>query len=226
MCRILRSSLVLLVSISLIGGAQALELNTPEKRFSYTLGYQYIQQFKKQGTKIDMEAFSAAANDVVQGNSIRMNKEEMAAAMQTYRQGLDEDLRAKAEARLEAGKLFLDKNKNQPGVVVLPSGLQYIEHQAGEGESPSPSSKVKAHYRGTLIDGAEFDSTYNKPDDPASFELTNLIRGFIEALTMMKPGAKWTVFIPTHLAYGVFGSGHKIGPNEALIFEIELISVE
>ncbi len=226
MCRILRFSLALLISMFPLGAIQALELDTLEKQFSYTLGYQYIQQFNRQGTKIDMEVFSAAANDVMQGNSLRMSKEEMSAAMQAYRQGLEGDLQAKAEAKLQAGKLFLEKNKNQPGVVVLPSGLQYIEHQAGKGGSPSSNSKVNVHYRGALIDGTEFDSSYNKSNEPASFELKGVIRGFLEALTLMKPGAKWTVFIPSHLGYGVVGSGHKIGPHETLIFEIELISVE
>ena len=219
----LRSSLTLLISISLIGSSHALELDTLKKRLSYTLGYQYIQQFVIQGTEIDMEAFSAAANDVAQDNDLRMSKEEMSAAMQAYRQGLDKDERAKAEAALQASKQFLEKNKNQPGVVVLPSGLQYIEHRAGEGGSPTPNSKVTVLYRGTLIDGTEFDNSYDKS---VSFELTGVIRGFLEALLLMKPGAKWTAVVPPHLGYGVAGAGQKIGPNETLIFEIELISVE
>ncbi|HXK55214.1 MAG: FKBP-type peptidyl-prolyl cis-trans isomerase [Gammaproteobacteria bacterium] len=220
----LRSSVALLTSMLLVGATQALELDTTQKKLSYTLGYQYIQQFQMQGTMIDMEAFSAAVSDVQQGDNLRMSKEEMGAAMKSYREGLDEDLRAKAEARLQAGQEFLEKNKSKPGVVVLPSGLQYIEHRAGNGASPSMNSMAKLNYRGTLIDGMEFDSS--KPGEPDSFELKGVIRGLAEAITMMKPGAQWTVFIPTRLAYGIVGSGQKIGPNEALIFELELISVE
>jgi FKBP-type peptidyl-prolyl cis-trans isomerase len=222
----LRFSVVLLISISLTGAVQAVDLDSEKKRLSYAFGYLYAQQFKQQGTMLDMEAFSAAANDVLQGKEIRMTKEEMSATMQAYRTGLDEDLRANAEARLKAGQAFLEKNKKRPGVVVLDSGVQYIEHMPGEGAPPSASAKIKLHYRGTLIDGTEFDSSYNDSGEPASFELQGVIRGFLEAVTQMKPGAKWTVFIPTHLAYGIAGWSPKIGPNEALIFDIELVSVE
>ncbi len=220
---ILRSSLALLISMSPLGAIQALELDTDHKRYSYTLGYYYIQQFHKRGIKLDMEAFNAAVSDVVQG-SIRMNMEEMGVAMKVYRDKLDEDESAKAAAAMKAGKQFLEYNKNQPGVVVLPSGLQYIEHQAGEGGSPHENSKVKVHYRGTLINGTEFDSS--KPDQPVSLELSSSIRGFREALTLMKPGAKWRVFIPPHLGYGLVGWEQKIAPNETIIFDIELISEE
>ena len=224
MSQFLRSSLFLVITISLTGAAQAFELDTLEKKFSYTLGYQYIQQFFRQGTKVDMEAFSAAANDVQQGNNLRMSKEEMSAAMQTYRQKLAEEESAKAEEARLAGELFLQKNKSKPGVVVLPSGLQYIEHKAGEGASPKLNSKVWVNYRGTLIDGTEFDSS--QPGEPASFELNGVIRGFVEAITMMKPGAKWTIFVPSNLAYDVMGSTPKIGPYATLIFELELVSWE
>lgn len=220
----LRSSVVLLLTVSQIGVTYALELDSVEKRLSYTFGYLYMQQFEKRDLKIDTEAFSAALNDVQQGKSLRMTKEEMNTEMQTYRKGLYKNIQDQADAALEAGREFLEKNKNQPGVVVLPSGLQYIVHRAGEGTSPSLSSKVTLHYRGTLIDGTEFDRS--KPDEPASFKLEGLIRGFQEALTLMKPGAKWKIFIPSELGYGVRGLGNNIGPHEPLIFDVELISVE
>ena len=152
-------SLGLLVSTALMGSSQALELDTMEKKVSYTFGYLYIQQFKQQGTKLDMEAFSAAANDVQQGNTIRMSNEEMSSTMQTYRKELWESQQTMAETAQQAGQLFLERNKSQPGVVVLPSGLQYVEHEAGAGGSPSASSRVTVIYRGTLTDGTELVRT-------------------------------------------------------------------
>jgi len=220
----LRSSLVLLISMPLIGATQALELDTADKRLSYTLGYLYITQFAKRDVKIDTDAFSAAVDDIQDAKSTLMSKEEMNAVMQTYRKGLYTDIQEKADAALAAGNLFMAKNKKQPGVVVRQSGLQYIVHQAGKGESPDRESKVKVHYRGTLIDGTEFDSS--KPGQPDSFKVEGVVRGLMEALPLMKPGAKWTVFIPSELGYGVAGSSPKVGPHEPLIFEIELISVE
>ena len=224
MFRFLRSSLVLFMTLSAIGTTYALELDTVDKRLSYTFGYQYIKQFENRDLKIDTEAYSAAVNDVQQGMSMRMTKEEMNTEMQTYRKGLYKDVQDQADAALEAGRQFLEKNKNQPGVKVLPSGVQYIEHLTGAGASPSLNSKITVNYRGTLINGKEFDSS--KPDKPASFELNGLIRGFQEALTQMKPGAKWTIFIPSELGYGVRGLGNNIGPHEPLIFDVELIAVE
>ena len=167
-----RFFVVLLIAISLMGTLQAVELDTDEKRLSYAFGYLYIQQFKQQGTMLDMEAFSAAANDVLQDKEIRMTKEEMSAALQAHRTGLDEDIKAKAEVRLKAGQEFLEKNKQRPGVVVLDSGVQYIEHIPGEGASPSAGAKVTVRYRGTLIDGTEFDSSDRGSGETASFEVT------------------------------------------------------
>ena len=109
--------------------------------------------------------------------------------------------------------------------MVLPSGLQYLELNAGEGESPGAEAEVTVHYRGTLIDGREFDSSY-KRGEPASFGLGGVIPGFRESLMLMKPGAKWQVFVPSELGYGAKGAGTNIGPNQALIFEIELISIK
>ena len=190
MSQFLRSSLFLVITISLTGAAQALELDSVDKRLSYTFGYLYITQFADRGVKIDTDAFSAAVSDVQQGKETRMTKEEMNAEMQAYRKELYQGAQAKADAALETGKLYLDKNRHKPGVKVLPSGLQYMVHRAGEGGSPSMSSKVTVNYRATLIDGTEFDNSYNSPDGPASFELEGVIRGVTEALTLMKPGAK------------------------------------
>lgn len=223
MPQFLKSSLGLLMSMSLIGTAYALELDTDLKRYSYALGHDYILQFQKRGIPVDMEAFNAAVNDVRQ-ESVRMSPEERGTAMRVYHERLFNEMSALAEANLQAGQKFLEHNKNQPGVVVLPSGLQYIEHRSGDGKSPTQQSTVKVRYRGTLINGKEFDSS--KPDQPVSIELRETTSGFREALMLMKPGAKWSVFIPPHLGFGQVGWEQKIAPNETIIFDIELVSVE
>ncbi len=224
MCRILRFSLALLISMFPLGAIQALELDSVKKQYSYSEGIEYMQRLQRRGIKLDIDAFNAAVNDVVQGNSIRMNREERGAAMIAFRKAIVKE--NQIETKLEASLLYLEKNKKHQGVVVLPSGLQYVEHQAGAGESPKPESKVKVRFRGTLIDGREFGSSFNNPDEQAAFELNGVTPGLLEAITLMKQGAKWSIFIPPDLAYGKAGSGEKIGPNETLIYDIELMSVE
>ena len=216
-------SALLLVGSSAI--VQATDLDTDEQKFSYALGHQAGQQLKSAGVEIDAVAFAAAINDVTKGQPMQLTADEMNAALQAGQQRLQQKKEAEAQAALEAGKAFLEQNKAREGVVVLPSGLQYIELKAGEGESPGEDSEVTVHYRGTLINGQEFDSSY-KRGEPTSFNLNAVIPGFRESLMLMKPGAKWQVFIPSEMGYGSKGAGAAIGPNQTLIFEIELISVK
>lgn len=129
------------------------------------------------------------------------------------------------EKNLKSSQTFLEENKKQPNVISLPSGLQYKIVQQGAGESPGPTDFVTVHYRGTLIDGTEFDSSYAHKE-PATFAVNAVIPGWTEALQLMKPGAKWTIYLPPNLAYGARGAGSRIGPNAALIFEIELLAVK
>lgn len=129
-----------------------------------------------------------------------------------------------ADKNLAEGKAFLEENGKKEGVKTLPSGLQYKVIQEGSGKMPAASDTVTVHYRGTLIDGAEFDSSY-KRGKPATFRADRVIAGWKEALQLMKPGAKWQLFIPGPLAYGERGAGAKIPPNSTLIFEVELISI-
>jgi len=206
--------------------AHAAELETPEQRFSYTVGYQLaIQQLRNQGVTLDGAIVGQGIDDGLQGREPRLTLQQMQEAVDFVREAQAAAKRQKAEAALAAGRKFLDENKKKPGVVTLENGLQYIEEKAGAGESPKPQDTVTVHYRGTLIDGTEFDSSYGR-GQPASFQLANVVPGFRESITRMKPGAKWKVFIPSELAYGERGAGGKIGPNEPLIFEIELISVQ
>lgn len=224
MRHITSSAFALSCLLAVTSRVSAIELDTPDKRFSYTLGVQVGQQLKSQGVTVDTESFAAAVNDVIWGKELQLTTEQMIQAMQENKAARDREKQERGEAALEAGRKFLAENKGKPGVAELPSGLQYIELQAGEGESPKADSEVTVHYRGTLISGEEFDSSYGR-GKPTSFKLDGVIAGFRESLTRMKPGAKWKVFMPSELAYGPSGAGSSIGPNETLIFEIELISV-
>jgi FKBP-type peptidyl-prolyl cis-trans isomerase FklB len=134
-------------------------------------------------------------------------------------------MEVQGKKNLEAGQAFLEANKKKEGVVTLPSGLQYKVLTEGKGKQPKSSDSVIAHYRGTLINGTEFDSSY-KRNEPATFPVQGVVKGWQEALPLMKEGAKWQIYIPADLAYGPRGAGQAIGPNETLIFDIELISVK
>jgi FKBP-type peptidyl-prolyl cis-trans isomerase FklB len=142
--------------------------------------------------------------------------------MQEKRQKQQAELGAKNKTE---GEAFLAANAKKEGVVTLPSGLQYQILTEGQGENPKATDQVTVQYRGTLIDGTEFDSSYSR-GQPATFRLNQVIKGWTEALQLMKPGAKWKLFVPAALAYGDKGAGPKIGPNSTLIFEVELISVK
>ncbi len=222
---IYKQSLLALLILILGANASALELANQDQRLSYVLGVQFGQQLKSEGIKVDVDAFTAAINDVIWGKPLQMTLEEMQAALLEGQQALAKKKMEKAEAALVEGSRFLEENKTKEGVVTLPSGVQYIELTPGEGANPAPNAKVTVHYRGTLISGKEFDSSY-KRGEPTSFALDGVIPGFRETITRMKPGAKWKVFIPSELGYGANGAGASIGPNETLIFDIELISIE
>jgi FKBP-type peptidyl-prolyl cis-trans isomerase len=215
----------LLMASGLAFSVQAGELATMEQRFSYALGFQFAQQLKSQGVKVDGASFAAAIDDTLQGKEPRLTLEQMQQAMQEGRAALIKAKREEAQRAAEAGKTFLAENKAKAGVVELPNGLQYIEMKKGSGDSPATDATVTVNYRGTFINGEEFDSSYRR-GKPTTFNLGGVIPGFREAISRMQPGAKWKVFIPSELGYGPSGAGSSIGPNETLIFEIELISFE
>ncbi len=204
---------------------QAVELDTPEKRFSYTFGVRMAKMLTAQGvSNIDGMAFGQAVADVVNGEPLKLTEEQMNEALK-WRAELARKQRAEAAAKaLEKSKAFLAENAKKPGVKTLPSGVQYQVIEEGKGTPPTLADKVKVHYEGHTIDGKKFDSSYDR-GEPATFALKGVIKGFGEALTHMKPGAKWKVFIPPELAYGQRGAGRAIGPNEALIFDLELLEV-
>jgi FKBP-type peptidyl-prolyl cis-trans isomerase FklB len=203
----------------------AAEEYTQNQKFSYTIGYQMGVKMRTSGTEVDPTVFAKAIQDGLSGSEPKMTPEEMQAAFQAERQAKVEEHKIKAEENLKKGQEFLTKNKDKEGVKTLPSGVQYEVIKEGTGKTPAAEDTVEVHYRGTLIDGKEFDSSYTR-GAPATFKANGVIPGFKEALTSMKEGAHWKVYIPADQGYGERGAGQAIGPNETLIFDLELIAVK
>ncbi|MBI5782381.1 MAG: FKBP-type peptidyl-prolyl cis-trans isomerase [Gammaproteobacteria bacterium] len=217
---------LLALSLSLNAwGKEPAGFKTDKQKFSYTAGYQIGQNLKRQNLDLDSKAFSQGAQDAITSAKPRLKPEEMQAAVQTQQKKDMENQEARAKKSLEIGQAFLEANKKKDGVVTLPSGLQYKIITEGKGKQPKGTDTVVAHYRGTLINGTEFDSSYQR-NEPATFPVAGVIKGWQEALPLMKEGAKWQVYIPADLAYGPRSAGGAIGPNEVLIFDIELLSVK
>jgi len=220
-----RPVVLLVVGGLLLGSLQAAELKTLDQRYSYTLGVRMARMLKAEGIgKLDGAAFGEAVADVINGNNLQLSEEEMTEVLKQRSEQLRRQTARKAEEALERSKTFLAENAKKPDVHVLPSGVQYQVIEEGKGTPPGPEDKVKVHYEGRTIDGRKFDSSRDR-GQPAVFALQGVIKGFAEALTRMKPGARWKVFIPPELAYGSRGAGELIGPNEALVFDLELIEV-
>ncbi len=199
------------------------ELKTDKQKFSYTVGIQ-IGTNLKQGGDVDIDALTQAIRDIYAGQPSRLSNEEMQMAMQKYRdQQMQERMQA-AQSNNDKQKKFLAENAKQDGVKETDSGLQYKVIQAGDGKKPKASDSVEVHYRGTLIDGTEFDSSY-KRGETVVLGIGNVIKGWQEAITMMPVGSKWQIYVPSELGYGERGAGNTIGPNETLIFDIELIGI-
>ena len=200
-------------------------LTTNVERFSYGVGLQIGQQLKRQGLSgIDTRAIAMAIEDVLAGNDLRVSMDDMRVAATAYQNELNSEKLAKAEKNKVAGDKFLQGNSTREGVVVLDSGLQYRVVESGAGESPVETDTVLVHYRGRLLDGTEFDSSYGR-GVPAEFGVGQVIPGWQQALQLMPVGSKWEVWIPASLAYGTEGTG-GIGPNETLHFDIELIEIK
>ena len=185
--------------------------------------------FKGQSVDVDNNLIVKAFNDGLTGATPPMTEQDMRTIMTTLQKNMmakkAEIMKESGEKNKKAGEVFLAENKKKEGVVTLPSGLQYKVMKEGTGNTPKATDKVKVNYKGTLIDGTEFDSSY-KRGEPAVFQADKVIAGWTEALQLMKEGSKWEVYIPSTLAYGERGGGPVIGPNSTLIFEIELLSIE
>jgi FKBP-type peptidyl-prolyl cis-trans isomerase FklB len=196
---------------------------------SYAVGAEIGRNMQRQEVELDLDQFVKGFTAAYTGGALEMTDEQIRAAVMALQKVAMEKQQVKmkeqaVKAKAE-GETFLAANKGTEGVVTLPSGLQYKVLAEGTGASPTDQDRVKVHYRGTLIDGTEFDSSYSR-NQPAEFPVTGVITGWTEALQLMREGAKWQLFIPSDLAYGERGGGHKIPPNATLLFEVELLEVK
>jgi FKBP-type peptidyl-prolyl cis-trans isomerase len=195
---------------------------TEDQKGAYALGLEVGRQLKGFGEGLDLESFIEGVRDVLEGREPRV---PAADAGSLKKRLLEKLQKAKAERNRKEGQAFLEENAGKEGVTVTDSGLQYKVIEAGDGPKPGPTDTVRVHYRGTLIDGTEFDSSY-KRGQPAEFPVNRVIAGWTEALQLMKVGAKYRLFIPSNLAYGERGAGNLIGPHSVLIFEVELLAIK
>lgn len=191
-------------------------------KISYALGLNIGKSLKKSGIKeLDIDRFSKGVKNVLLNESFDISEEESRAILNDFFTRLQQDLLEKNKTQ---GKRFLEENAKRESVKQTPSGLQYEIIKEGNGQKPLASDRVKVHYHGTLIDGTVFDSSVRR-GEPATFGVTQVIQGWVEALQMMSVGSKWKLFIPHKLAYGAQGAGELIEPFSTLIFEVELLEI-
>ena len=208
----------------IITNVYAVKIETDLERLSYSMGIFFGKSVNRQEMEIDIPAFMQAVEDVLNNSEKKLTDDEMQKIINTYRKKEQEQLVAESNNNKLNGENFLADNKTKDGVVVLPSGLQYKIIKNGKGGKPVADSRVVAHYRGTLIDGTEFDSSYSR-GKPSEFNLNRVIKGWQEALQLMSVGSKWQIVIPSNLAYGEQRS-RTIGSNSTLLFDIELLSIK
>ncbi len=222
MKRFLLAAGIAVTSTSVLAVGTSLE--TDAEKFSYAFGINFTQSMMRQGAPLDADAVYMAIKDALAGSEPRLSAEAMDSALRSAAQKAGEKKKAQAGENLAKGKAYMDKNKAKKGVTTLPDGLQYEVRREGTGAQPTADSTVKVHYTGKLVDGREFDSS-KREGKPVTFPVNGVIEGWSKILPLMKVGARWLVTIPPELAYGVNGSGAVIGPNETLVFEIELLDI-
>jgi len=207
---------------------QAPKLETAIDSVSYSIGVDIGKNMKTQELDINDKAMFAGWSAAFNGDTLQLTEQDMLATLNNFRKVMQEKVqqraKAQAEENLTKGNTFLAENAKKEGVVTLESGLQYKVIEEGSGETPTEKSKVTVHYRGTLLNGEEFDSSY-KRGQPYTTPVTNVIKGWTEALQLMPVGSKWELYVPSNLAYGNSPRGPG-GPNSALVFEVELIGIE
>ncbi len=204
-------------------------LDTPAQKLSYALGSDMGKRLKASGVEIDPAVLGRGLSDSYSGNKSLMSDDDIHSTIAAAQKDLQQKQMAKVkelgDKNKKEGEAFLAENKTKEGVVALPSGLQYKILKAGDGPKPAATDTVVCNYRGTLINGKEFDSSYARKE-PATFAVNRVIKGWTEALQLMPVGSKWQLFIPADLAYGDRGAGPDIEPNSTLIFEVELLSIK
>lgn len=201
-----------------------IQLNTDEEKASYGIGLQMGQQLAAAFEGVSFDAAKAGIDDAIAGQAPRIPGEAINAAFQVIQAKMQAQQAEQAKEFAAEGEAFLAENAKRDEVVVLESGLQYEVITEGNGDVPSASSVVRTHYRGTLIDGKQFDSSYDR-GEPTEFPVNGVIAGWTEALQLMPIGSKWKLYIPYNLAYGERGAGGDIGPYQALVFDIELLDI-
>jgi FKBP-type peptidyl-prolyl cis-trans isomerase len=231
----MRAALAWVIGVPLLAACGAHEagklarLETDDQKANYSIGYQMGGDFKRQGVPLESDALVAGLRDALDGKEAMLSEEERKQSLVALRKKLMEQekqaLAAEGEKNLAAAKAFLDANKAKEGVKTTPSGLQYKVLSEGKGDKPAATNVVTVNYRGSLIDGTEFDSSYSR-GEPATFPLDRVIPGWTEALQLMPEGSKWELYLPPDLAYGDQGAGDRIPPQSALIFEVELIDAK
>ena len=198
------------------------ELNTQIDSVSYSLGISVANNLKSSGfERIETQAVASAFSDVFDGNEVKINEEDANMMIQDYFVELSQK---KSQEAISTGQAFLDENGKKEGVTTTASGLQFEVLTNGTGSTPIETDQVTVHYHGTLVDGTVFDSSVER-GQPATFPVNGVIPGWVEALQLMNVGSKYKLYIPSDLAYGESGAGGSIGPNETLIFEVELLSI-
>jgi FKBP-type peptidyl-prolyl cis-trans isomerase FklB len=216
-------------SVSNAKSFKAEDLNSQKKKVSYAIGLDIGNNFKAHAMDIDIEILFQGLRDAQGGVKPLLSSEEIQKTMTQFQQDMMKTEQEKRMGQAQGNKAkeeaFLKENAQKPGIKVTASGLQYKVISKGAGPQPKITDTVKVHYRGTLLDGTEFDSSY-KRNEPAVFPLAGVIKGWTEALQLMTVGSKWQIFLPSSLAYGEQGAGQVIGPNATLIFEVELLGIE
>jgi FKBP-type peptidyl-prolyl cis-trans isomerase FklB len=213
---------VALTGVTMSGiASEKVELKTDQEKNGYSVGYDIGRSLQRQLADVDAESMARGLKDAMGGVAPALPDQEIQQRFATVRQ---ESAKKIVEKNKKDGEAFLAKNKGEKGVKTTASGLQYKVITAGKGKQPTAEDTVTVNYRGTLIDGTEFDSSY-KRNQPATFPVKGVIAGWTEALPLMKEGSKWMLYIPANLAYGERGAGNMIGPNSTLIFEVELLSI-
>jgi FKBP-type peptidyl-prolyl cis-trans isomerase FklB len=216
---------VLAIALCATAAAHAQEalLSSDAQKSSYAIGVTTAQSILRQGVQLDFDAYMLGVRDALEGSKPRLTQDEFQTALENASKSVNSRFKEQARRNLEAGRDFMAKNKGEAGVTELSSGIQYKELRKGAGKHPRESDSVVVHYTGALIDGTEFDSSRGR-GQPATLPLSGVIRGWQEVIPLMSVGSRWQVVIPPQLAYGAKGAG-PIGPNETLVFEIELLDI-
>ena len=217
--------LLAMILSSFVANVTAAQISTDLEKFSYSMGVIFGQSVTRQNLDIDVPAFLQAVEDVLNKSEKKLTDDEMQEIINVYTKKEQEEQTLRNNSNKTKGEKYLMENESKKGVTTLASGLQYEVVEMGEGEKPNLDSTVVVHYRGTLIDGTEFDSSYAR-GEPIEFKLNQVIQGWQEVLQLMPIGSKWKATIPSDLAYGERGAGSTIGPNSTLLFDIELLDIK